>query len=330
MARHEELSIGELTLTGTSNNTVTVMSRDANRDVSSAETTSIPADASSGYAVGCELILTDAVLGMAARWVNVGSITSSKFRPYGPRVGPSILKLVEAISAGGDTTETITIQGIRVTTDISMVGHIVSNDTDEIESQIITQNTVTIVASADPVSTEHQYAAAIVRSGIEPEWDIFAAATYDSVGGNVAEAITVAGVLATDVAFACHAEAIDNDAIGKVVCTANTVTITSDADPVTAHAWHYVVMRPRGTFVPSHYIAYAGIVTSGSGDNGGETEAFTIAGILATDVAMVTFAATDDNDTIEQTVLTADTMTITLSADPGTAHKLAYWIMRAY
>lgn len=328
--RHEQLSVGELTSEGAKLGTSNVMRKDGSGDALLATATgaTIPADASSGYAVGCELVITDAVLGMASRWVNIGTSTSSKFRSYGPVVGPSIYKLVTQTSAGGDTTETILIQGIRQTTDISMIGHIISDDTDEIESQIIgLLDTITIVASADPVATNKNYAAAIVRSGCEPEWEIFAAATYDSIGGNAAEAITVTGVLATDIAFACHAETDDNDAIGKAICTANTVTITSSADPSTTHAWHYVVMRPKGTFVPSHYIAYADVHTT---VGGAAAEAITVAGALATDVAMVTFAATDDNDTIEQSVLTANTLTVTLSADPSTAHKLAYWIMRAY
>lgn len=183
-----------------------------------AQRSSIPADGSAGYAPGCELILTSAMVagsGKATRFINTGSRSSSKFRAIGPRGGPSIYKCVQATSAGGDTTEEITIQGIQATTDISLVGHIVSDDNDQIAAQVVTRNTVTITTDIDP-STVHQYVVPIIRSGVVPEWDIFAAGTHTTVGGAAAEAITVTGALATDLAMATYSATNDTDLISKV------------------------------------------------------------------------------------------------------------------
>jgi hypothetical protein len=105
--------------------------------------------------------------------------------------------------------------------------------------------------------------------------------------------------------------------------------ITCDNDPDTddTHAWNYVVLRKRGSFKPSHYVAYAGVFTCIGGDN---TEVITITGALSTDIAICKWHTTDDTDTFEKAVLTANTLTVVLSDNPGTSHALAYMILREY
>lgn len=80
MANKEQQSIGELTLIGASNGTVTVLERDSAEKVSKCKcaTGSIPSVVA-GYAVGCLLI--DTTTGHL--YVNTGSITSCTFNDVG-------------------------------------------------------------------------------------------------------------------------------------------------------------------------------------------------------------------------------------------------------
>lgn len=289
--------------------------------------TTIPVNGKPGYAIGCEFIKTNAANGQCTRWINQGTAASCSFRPAGPVIGYGFAMAGGPVtSAGGDTTEVISLPNRIIASDISFVEHQESDDNDQIVSQISSAGAITIVGSADP-STAHAYHYTALRSGCLPEYDIVAAGTHTTVGGAAAEAITVSGVLATDIAFACYSATNDTDVITKVVCTANTVTVTCSADPLTAHGIHYVVIRPRGSFKPSHYVFAAGVHTT---VGGAAAEAITVTGALATDVAIVKYNATNDTDSILKSVLTANTLTVTMSADPSTAHKLAYMILRAY
>ena len=155
--------------------------------------------------------------------------------------------------------------------------------------------------------------------------NIIGAAT--TAGGAAAEAITIPGVLATDIAFVNYGATNDTDVITKAVCSVNTLTVTCSADPSTAHSIHYVVIRPRGTFKPSHYIAYAGKHTT---VGGAAAEAVTISGALSTDIPIVIYNTTNDTDSILKVVMTTDTMTVTCSADPSTVHAFSYMLLRAY
>lgn len=296
-----------------------------NKSVLSGST--VPATGAVGYNPGCLFTKSDAVLGQAMQWINMGTAASCLFVPTGPVYGYGI-KVAEGpvTSAGGDTTEVITRSGIILSTDLAIVNHEVSDDNDQIVSAKATDNIITIVGSADPL-TAHGYNYALLRNRCVPEWDIVAAGTHTTVGGAAAEAITVAGVLATDMAFVNYGATNDTDTISDVVCTANTITVTCSADPSTAHSLHYVVIRPRGTFKPTHYIAYAGSHTT---VGGAAAEAVTVTGALATDIPIVVYNTTNDTDSILKVVMTADTMTVTCSADPSTAHAFTYMILRAY
>lgn len=303
------------------------VSFDTTKNKSMASGSVVPATGTAGYSPGCVFSKSDVVLGQAAQWMNMGTAASCLFVPIGPTYGYGI-KLAEGpvTSAGGDTTEVITRSGMILSTDLAIVNHEVSDDNDQIVAAAVTDNTITITGSADP-STAHGYNYAVLRNQCVPEWDIVAAGTHTTVGGAAAEAITVAGVLATDMAFVNYGATNDTDVISDVVCTANTITVTCSADPSTAHSLHYVVIRPRGTFKPSHYIAYAGKHTT---VGGAAAEAVTISGALATDIPIVIYNTTNDTDSILKVVMTADTMTVTCSADPSTAHAFTYMILRAY
>lgn len=303
------------------------ISLDTTKNISMDSGSTVPATGSAGYNPGCLFTKSDAILGQAIQWINMGTAASCLFVPTGACYGYGI-KLAEGpvTSAGGDTTEVITRSGMILSTDLAIVNHEVSDDNDQIVSAKATDNTITIVGSADP-STAHGYNYALLRNRCVPEWDIVAAGTHTTGGGAAAEAITVAGVLATDMAFVNYGATNDTDVISDVVCTTNTVTVTCSADPGTAHSLHYVVIRPRGTFKPSYYIAYAGSHTT---VGGAAAEAVTITGALTTDIPIVIYNTTNDTDSILKVVMTANTMTVTCSADPATDHAFTYMLLRAY
>ncbi len=68
---------------------------------------------------------------------------------------------------------------------------------------------------------------------------------YTTVGGAAAEAITVAGVVATDLAFT---QVVDNGTanvtILQAACTADTLTVTFSGNPGADCIINYMIMRP--------------------------------------------------------------------------------------
>lgn len=288
----------------------------------------VPATGTSGYKPGSKFIKTDVHLGQTAEWVNIGTEASCLFVPEGICNGYGVhIAGGPVTSVGGDTTENIALQGLITDTDIAIVGHEVSDDDDQIVAAIADEDKINITVSADP-STAHGYVYAALRNNCIPGWDIVAAGTYDAVADDDATiAIDVPGVSATDIAFANYIATDDTDTISDVVCTEDTVTITASADPVTDHSFSYVVIRPRGTFKPSHYIGFAGVHTT---VGGAAAEEIAISGALTTDIPIVVYNTTDDTDSILSVAVTEDTLTVTCSADPGETHKLAYMLFRAY
>lgn len=293
---------------------------------------SLPARGSGGFYGGCLLYIfattgTAALLGACPLFINAGSETACEFIPIGSQSGYGFYRAGGGVaSAGGDATETIVISDAFLKWDIAAVGFEASNDTDSILSALLTNKTLTIVEDVDP-STAHAYNYAIMRKGCMAEFDVVFAGTHVCIGGAAAEAITIAGVLATDIAFVQYAATDDTDTIAKAVTTANTLTVTMSANPATAHSLHYMILRPRGTRQPSHYIAYAGLHTSVGGDPG---EILQLPGVLATDIPICGYSVTNDTDKILKAVATANILTITCTADPSTAHGFWYLLLRAY
>ena len=68
------------------------------------------------------------------------------------------------------------------------------------------------------------------------------AGKHVTVGGAAAEAITVTGVLATDIVIAVL-QVSGGETIITAVPTTNTITVTFSDDPTTAHTVAYQVLR---------------------------------------------------------------------------------------
>ncbi len=305
--------------------TVNILKKDSSENALEIACTTIPV-AKAGYAIGCKLYKTDAANGQCATWINHGTTASCSFRPLGPVIGygfayagtQSFVSGTAGLVVGGPQTVNAA--------DIGFAAHYASDDTDQIISVKASAAGLTVTNGADPLAAHSTHFAAL-RSGCVPQYDIFAAGTHVTAGGAVAEDITIAGVLATDIPLVCYGATNDTDVIVKTVAAAGKITVTMSADPSTAHSLHYMILRPRGSFKPSHYVVAAGDYTT---VGGAAAEAITIAGVLATDIPIVNYSVTNDTDSILKSVLTANTLTVTMSADPSTAHGLAYAILRAY
>ena len=300
---------------------------DTSRNRSMSSGSVVPATGTAGYNPGCIFTKSDATLGQAIQWINTGTAASCLFVPTGPVFGYGIKVAGGPLtSTTGSTAQSIDLQGQIMDSDIAFVGHEVSDDNDQIVAAIADEGAIAITGSADPLGA-HGYVYAALRNKCVPDFDIFAAGTHTTAGGAAAEAITVTGVLATDMAFVNYGATDDTDTISDIVCTNNTITVTCSADPAVAHSLHYVVIRPRGTFKPSHYIAYAGTHQT---VGGAAAEAVTVTGALATDIPIVIYNTTNDTDSILKAVVTANTLTVTCSADPSSVHAFSYMVLRAY
>lgn len=83
-AIYNELPVGKIRTEGAINsNGVKVLSEDGNLNITHASGTTVPADASSGYAKGCVFFDTDVVTGISGFYINLGTNTSCKFRVAG-------------------------------------------------------------------------------------------------------------------------------------------------------------------------------------------------------------------------------------------------------
>jgi hypothetical protein len=290
--------------------------------------TSVPASGSTGYMPGATFNLLGCVLGQCPNWVNIGTETSCTFVPFGPVYGYGFMYGGIKDATSGSTTDTV-LDGLIEYNDIPYVVYYASDDDNACQAYTTSgKSYLTLKNSADPLDA-HDYQYAVLRNNCVPTLDIFAAGTRVAVAGDTTSvAITVTGVQAGDIALVTTVDSNDDDYIKAAVCSADTLTLTVSADPVTDHTWDYVILRPRGTFKPSHYVAYAGQHTTtadGDGDN-----AITITGAVATDITVCTYGTSNDNDVISEAALTANTLTVNMSADPSTAHVLNYAILRAY
>lgn len=289
--------------------------------------TSVPAAGTVGYKPGAVFILLDCVLGQSMTWRNIGTELSATFVPEGLVYGWGFKHAGIKDATDGSTTDEVLLD-LAEGNDLPLAGWFASDDNDQAQAYITAgKSFLQLKGSADP-STTHDYQWALMRENCIPDWDIFAAGSYTAqAADDTTVAITVTGAQAGDIAFACYTDTDDTDVLGQAVVSADTLTLTVSADPVTDHTWNYVVLRPRGTFRPSHYIAYAGQHTTVGGD---ATETKTVTGALATDTLITAWGTSNDADTILKAVLTANTITWTLSADPSTAHVLNYAILRSY
>jgi len=214
--------------------------------------------------------------------------------------------------------------------DLTICGMKTTNDTDSIvKCADVTGELVTLTASADGAAA-HAHNLMGIREDCDAAYDIVAAGTIACVAADDATVSrTVTGVKVGDLVFATPVATDDADQVcAAAVTAADTIVLTVAADPGAdnTHKWDYMVIRPKGNFEASHTIVYAGQHTS---VGGAAAEAVTITGVLATDKVILTTETSDDADTVNKVVLTANTMTVTSSANPATAHKWNYVILRA-
>lgn len=295
----------------------------------------IPTAATAGYSVGSIFLLEGAVLGQSANWINQGTAASCLFVPFGPVNGYGCAFAggpVDLEDAADETT--VALPGVIQADDICFASHLITAAADQFKTVGPSAGKdsllIDMAMGANPTdSMDAVYAG--FRNKCTPEYDIFAAGERVCVDGDsAAVAITVAGVLATDLCFVTPLTTDDTDTINLVVPTANTITVTMSADPHTdeAHSWSYMVLRKRGTFAPSHYVAYAGSHVCVGGDT---AETATVAGVLATDVVISQWSVSDDDDCfIEECAAAANSIVWQTTDNPGTGHTADYVVLRAY
>lgn len=285
----------------------------------------IPISGIKGWNKGARFYMRDCVLGQAYEWVNVGDTTGCLFVPVGPVNGYGVAYAGYRAATTGSATQNFTVDEINAA-DIALAEFAVTDDNDQIAAVIANDGKVLLTLSADPLAA-HGLNWLVLRNRCVPSHDIFAAGTVATVGGAAAEAFTVTGAQAGDIALVTYSATDDTDVITKAVVTANTLTVTFSANPLAAHGIHYIILRPRGSFKPSHYVAYAGNFTCITGS---ATQTITVTGVAATDVLCVRYRTTDDTDALLRAVATANTITLLLGADPLAAHSVAYMVLRAY
>lgn len=104
---------------------------------------------------------------------------------------------------------------------------------------LINNNAVTSIKIVDANVTKAKLAA-----GINASHMVVYAGEHTTVGGAAAEAISVAGVLATDLVFVqLKAQGAAPQTVLIAVPTADTVTVTFSADPSNDHIVYYQVVR---------------------------------------------------------------------------------------
>lgn len=107
-----------------------------------------------------------------------------------------------------------------------------------------TTNTKTTVIDTSGTLASGSVGLTQLASGITPSHIVKFAGKPTTVGGAAAEAFTVTGIAATDLAFV----QIVNDGTGNVtvlqaVCTTNTLTVTFSANPGNDTVFNYQILR---------------------------------------------------------------------------------------
>ena len=149
--------------------------------------------------------------------------------------------------AADDATIARTVTG-SLTTDMVFATQTLSDDTDQIcAAAISADGTLTLTVSDDPGATpaKHKYDYVVIRrrGNFEPSHRIILAGQHTSVGGSVNEAISLPDALATGVCLVQMETSNDTDVLVQSVLTDGVLTVTSDADPLTAHIYNYAIFR---------------------------------------------------------------------------------------
>lgn len=347
MATFETVNIGTATLVGdkAASSSANVLTRDRSGNALMASGNTVPTDASSGYAVGCQFIKSDGGSGNPCNFVNLGSATSSAFRVVGPVAGWNIApeSCTEIACTSGSTVLPVPVitSAFQAASDPAFMHFSTSDDGDYMVEAVLSEGVLgascTPELSADPLTT-HWVQMAWLTQNIVPGYVCTHAATGVATAADAAGVatndITVTGAAVGDLAFAMFSASDDNDKLGAAyISSANTLTLNFSANPLATgvHTVAYAVFAPVGEAVPAYYIAAAGKLTSGSGDNGGATEVFTVTGALTTDVAIVQLNTKGSSPvTIDYAAVSAaDSLTVNFSGDPAADHVCSYMLLRA-
>lgn len=292
--------------------------------------TVLPTLGTVGFPKGSIFYLKNAAGTILGKYKNRGTATAACFNPY----DFSQVSSGEVMGTGTITniwpTSTKLSWGLAAQADAAAIfTYTTSDDTDRIVAvtPAITGIGGITAKFIDPLSA-HSANAAALRLAMSPDqikFKVVYGAQFTTVGGAAAEAITITGVKATDVAFVGKKSGAQT--LVKAVCTADTLTVTFSADPTTANVIYYVILRQATeATVESHVCVFAGQVAATAG---GTSNAKTVTGVLATDLVFGDYATTDDTDTLTSVAATANTITYVMSADPLAAHSFNYAVFRA-
>ncbi len=118
-----------------------------------------------------------------------------------------------------------------------------------------------------------------------------------------------------------------NNYMGAVAAEVQLGTLIETAETIDPADGSISLEHLDSGIVPSHVVKYAGKFTTLGGD---ATEVITVTGLAATDVVHVTVQTAGGTPrSIVASVLTTNTITVTMSGDPSTDHILAYSVLRA-
>lgn len=278
MARKQWLSVGELTMEGADNGTVTVLSKDASGNILRCSGTSVPS-ATAGYAKGCLFIKTDA--SGEGLYENSGSTTSCTFNLIGS-VSAGEISLAEgnilvgnssavaaALSAKTDGRILVgngtTVTSVAVSGDISLTnagvtaigakkvtagmtaiadGKILIGGSGGAGAEQTLTGDVTVTNAGVTAIGSGKVALGMLATGVTPSHVVkfggITAAAEDTTGTIT---VTVTGALATDVAMATVSASTAAVYVVKAVCTSNTLTVTLSGAGGLATQINYLVLR---------------------------------------------------------------------------------------
>jgi hypothetical protein len=194
------------------------------------------------------------------------------------------------------------------------------------------------VTAADTISAAYPDSGAttsynwlIAQKGGVPKYDIIFCGTHTCVGTDGTEDITLAGCLATDLAFVQQNTAGGTArALHGVTAGADKITVILAGSPTTGTAivYNYMVLRARGVSQPTHYIHKTATYTSLDADTAAMV--ITDADVKTTDVvfAMCNTPALTSY-VLSCKVTAAGTITLTASADVGADVVYQYFVFRA-
>ena len=269
--------------------------------------------------------------GRQGLYTNRGSARTNNFqRDAGMLSEYVFVDAGQTLLATGVTAPSIQTRTPVRASDLAFAEYCVSDDTDQpVLCKVNAYGNVgmTIV---DPLAA-HAMTWVVLGLGRQETFAVFAAGTFASVGSDAVEDIAVAGAIVGDICFVqVQTKGAVARTIAKAIVVAGSITVTLSADPSTDHVLNYVVLRPVGTFRPSHYVVAAGSYSVVTAD--AAAMAIAVSGARTTDIPFSSISKTNDTDVIVSTKVTAsNVLTITNSADPDVdgTHIFDYFLLRA-